>query len=137
MQPSSPTSLDRPFLTGQPDVVQLTFVRHGKQDMPSGAFTPALWADPPLSGLGQRQAAAVGKALAEKIGDAIASVLWLLREARKRAGAAQQSKPSDRPETPRMTCGLTEQVNSMFRQMRLLESQISRLEEKNGSQPSL
>jgi 2,3-bisphosphoglycerate-dependent phosphoglycerate mutase len=72
MQPSSPTSLDRPFLTAQPDVVQLTFVRHGKQDMPSGAFTPALWADPPLSGLGQRQAAAVGKALAS---EPIAAVL--------------------------------------------------------------
>src|SRR6202021_914767 len=72
MQPSSPPSLDRPFLTGQPDVVQLTFVRHGKQEMPSGAFTPALWADPPLSGLGQRQAAAGGKALAD---EPIAAVL--------------------------------------------------------------
>src|SRR5262249_43170923 len=38
--PPSPTSLDRPFLTGQPDVVMLTFVRHGKQEMPSGSFTP-------------------------------------------------------------------------------------------------
>jgi len=66
MQPSSPTSLDRPFLTGQPDVVQLTFVRHGKQDVPSGAFTPTLWADPPLSDLGRRQAATVGKALADE-----------------------------------------------------------------------
>lgn len=66
MQPSSPTSLDRPFLTGQPGVVQLTFVRHGKQDVPSGSFTPALWADPPLSDLGQRQAAAVGAALASE-----------------------------------------------------------------------
>jgi broad specificity phosphatase PhoE len=67
----SPTSLDRPFLTGQPDVVQLTFVRHGKQDMPSGAFTPALWADPPLSDLGKRQAAAVGSALATEPVDAV------------------------------------------------------------------
>jgi probable phosphoglycerate mutase len=65
-QSPSPTSLDRPFLTHDPDVVQLTFVRHGKQDVPSGAFTPALWADPPLSDLGKRQAATVGAALAEE-----------------------------------------------------------------------
>jgi len=45
-------------------VVQLTFVRHGKQVMPSGSFTPALWADPPLSDLGRRQAATVGAARA-------------------------------------------------------------------------
>jgi 2,3-bisphosphoglycerate-dependent phosphoglycerate mutase len=70
-QTFSPTSLDRPFLTGQPDVVQLTFVRHGKQDVPSGAFTPALWADPPLSDLGQRQAAAVGSALGTEPIDAV------------------------------------------------------------------
>src|SRR5271156_3469916 len=50
----SPTSLDRPFLTGQPGVVMGTFVRHGKQEIPSGAFTPALWAGPPLSALGKR-----------------------------------------------------------------------------------
>ena len=67
----SPTSLDRPFLTGQPGVVMLTFVRHGKQDIPSGSFTPALWADPPLSELGKRQAAAVGAALAAEPVDAV------------------------------------------------------------------
>jgi broad specificity phosphatase PhoE len=71
-QAPSPTSLDRPFLTGQLDVVQLTFVRHGKQDVPSGSFTPALWADPPLSELGRRQAATVGAALAT---EPIAAVL--------------------------------------------------------------
>src|SRR5260370_802747 len=60
----SPTSLDRPFLTGQPGVVTLTFVRHGKQEVPSGSFTPGLWADPPLSEVGKRQAATVGAALA-------------------------------------------------------------------------
>jgi 2,3-bisphosphoglycerate-dependent phosphoglycerate mutase len=67
----SPTSLDRPFLTGQPGVVMLTFVRHGKQEVPSGSFTPALWADPPLSELGKRQAAAVGAALADESVDAV------------------------------------------------------------------
>lgn len=67
----SPTSLDRPFLTGQPDVVTLTFVRHGKQEVPSGSFTPGLWTDPPLSEMGRRQAAAVGKALAAEPIDAV------------------------------------------------------------------
>jgi len=67
----SPTSLDRPFLTGQPGVVMVTFVRHGKQEVPSGSFTPALWADPPLSELGKRQAAAVGAALATEPVDAV------------------------------------------------------------------
>src|ERR1700734_1467800 len=65
----SPTSLDRPFLTGQPGVVMVTFVRHGKQEVPSGSFTPALWADPPLSELGKRQGAAGGAALAAGGGD--------------------------------------------------------------------
>ena len=67
----SPTSLDRPFLTDQPDVVTLTFVRHGKQEVPPGSFTPGLWADPPLSDVGQRQAATVGAALAAEPIDAV------------------------------------------------------------------
>ena len=49
----------------------VTFVRHGKQEVPSGSFTPALWADPPLSELGKRQAAAVGAALAAEPVDAV------------------------------------------------------------------
>jgi len=69
--PPSPTSLDRPFLTNQPGVVTLSFVRHGKQDIPSGSFTPALWTDPPLSDLGRRQAAAVGAAFADAPLDAV------------------------------------------------------------------
>jgi probable phosphoglycerate mutase len=69
--PPSPTSLDRPFLTYQPNVVTLSFVRHGKQDMPTGSFTPALWADPPLSDLGRRQAAVVGAAFADGPLDAV------------------------------------------------------------------
>jgi 2,3-bisphosphoglycerate-dependent phosphoglycerate mutase len=99
MQPSSPTSLDRPFLTGQPDVVQLTFVRHGKQDMPSGAFTPALWADPPLSGLGQRQAAAVGKALAsEPIAAVLCSHLERAVETAREVAAPHGLEPVIYPE---------------------------------------
>jgi 2,3-bisphosphoglycerate-dependent phosphoglycerate mutase len=54
-------------------VVTLTFVRHGKQEMPTGSFTPALWADPPLSELGRRQAAAVAAALAAEPVDAVLS----------------------------------------------------------------
>jgi probable phosphoglycerate mutase len=67
----SPTSLDRPFLTNQPDVVTLSFVRHGKQVVPGGSFTPARWTDPPLSDLGKRQAAAVGAAFADVSVDAV------------------------------------------------------------------
>jgi 2,3-bisphosphoglycerate-dependent phosphoglycerate mutase len=58
-------------LTGQPNVVTLSFVRHGKQQVPAGSFTPASWADPPLSELGRRQAAAVGAALADQPLDAV------------------------------------------------------------------
>ncbi len=99
MQPSSPTSLDRPFLTGQPDVVQLTFVRHGKQDVPSGSFTPALWADPPLSDLGQRQAATVGKALAsEPITAVLCSHLQRAVETAREVAAPHGLEPVVYPE---------------------------------------
>lgn len=67
----SPTSLDGPFLTGHPDVVTLTFVRHGQQEVPPGSFTPGQWTDPPLSRVGERQAAAVGAALAAEPLDAV------------------------------------------------------------------
>jgi 2,3-bisphosphoglycerate-dependent phosphoglycerate mutase len=68
----SPTSLDRPFLTGQPNVVKVSFVRHGKQQLPPAtSFTPALWADPPLSELGQRQVAAVSAAFVDDPVDAV------------------------------------------------------------------
>ena len=52
-------------------MVTLVFVRHGKQEVPSGSFTPGLWTDPPLSELGRRQAAVVGKALAAEPVDAV------------------------------------------------------------------
>jgi 2,3-bisphosphoglycerate-dependent phosphoglycerate mutase len=98
-QTFSPTSLDQPFLTGQPDVVQLTFVRHGKQDVPSGAFTPALWADPPLSDLGRRQAAAVGKALAsEPITEVVCSNLERAIETAREVAAPHGLEPVVYPE---------------------------------------
>jgi broad specificity phosphatase PhoE len=58
-------------LTGQPGVVTVSFVRHGRQEMPGGAFTPGLWTDPPLSEIGRRQAATVGAALAVEPIDAV------------------------------------------------------------------
>lgn len=98
-QAPSPTSLDRPFLTGQPDVVQLTFVRHGNQEVPSGAFTPALWADPPLSDLGKRQAAAVGKALAdEPITGVVCSQLERAVETAREVAAPHGLEPVVYPE---------------------------------------
>ena len=98
-QAPSPTSLDRPFLTGQLDVVQLTFVRHGKQVMPSGSFTPALWADPPLSDLGRRQAATVGKALAsEPIAAVLCSHLERAVETAREVAAPHGLEPVIYPE---------------------------------------
>lgn len=49
----------------------ISFVRHGKQQVPEGAFTPTDWADPPLSELGRRQAAAVGASFASQPIDAV------------------------------------------------------------------
>jgi probable phosphoglycerate mutase len=60
----SPTSLDVPFLTGQPDVITVTFVRHGQQEVHPAPFVPTLWRDAPLSERGRRQAEAVGASLA-------------------------------------------------------------------------
>lgn len=53
-------------------MLTVTFVRHGQQEVPGAAFTPALWTDAPLSAIGKRQAAAVGTALAEEKIEAIA-----------------------------------------------------------------
>ena len=52
-------------------MVTLTFVRHGKQEIPPGSFTPGRWTDPPLSETGKRQAAAVSAALADEPVDAV------------------------------------------------------------------
>ena len=95
----SPTSLDQPFLTGLPGVVTVSFVRHGKQDVPSGAFTPALWADPPLSELGKRQAAAVGAAFAVEPVDAVlCSHLERAHETARHVAAAHGLEPIVYPE---------------------------------------
>ncbi len=81
----TPTSLDRPFLTGQPGVRTLSFIRHGQQDVPGGTFVPALWRDPPLSELGRRQAAAAGAGFAGEDVDVV--VCSHLRRARETAAA--------------------------------------------------
>jgi 2,3-bisphosphoglycerate-dependent phosphoglycerate mutase len=95
----SPTSLDRPFLTGQPDVVTLTFVRHGMQEVPPGSFTPGLWADPPLSGIGRRQAATVGAALAaEPIDAVVCSNLERARQTAREVAGPHDLEPVVYPE---------------------------------------
>lgn len=90
----SPTSLDRPFLTHDPDAVTLSFVRHGKQDVPSGTFVPDLWRDPPLSELGRRQAAAVGTSFArEEVDVVVCSNLGRARETAAEVAAPQGLTP--------------------------------------------
>ena len=80
-------------------MVQLTFVRHGKQVMPSGSFTPALWADPPLSDLGRRQAATVGAALAtEPIAAVLCSHLERAVETAREVAAPHGLEPVIYPE---------------------------------------
>lgn len=49
----------------------LSFVRHGKQDVPGGTIVPEVWHDPPLSDLGRRQAAAVGASFASESLDVV------------------------------------------------------------------
>jgi probable phosphoglycerate mutase len=70
--PSSP--LDRAFLTDQPGVATLILVRHGQQVWPKGP-NPQIseWIDPPLSGIGLRQAAVVADSLAGDHIDAVYS----------------------------------------------------------------
>ena len=80
-------------------MLTLTFVRHGQQDVPSGSFTPTLWADPPLSELGKRQAAAVGAALAAEHVDAVVcSHLVRAAETAREVASAHGLKPIVYPE---------------------------------------
>jgi broad specificity phosphatase PhoE/aminoglycoside phosphotransferase (APT) family kinase protein len=80
-------------------VVTLTFVRHGKQDVPSGSFTPGLWTDPPLSELGKRQAAAVSAALAAEPVDAVlCSHLVRAAETAREVAAPHDLEPVVYPE---------------------------------------
>jgi probable phosphoglycerate mutase len=95
----SPTSLDRPFLTHQPDVITVTFVRHGQQEVHGTTFTPALWTDAPLSELGHRQAAAVGVALgAERIQAVACSHLQRAKETARQVAEAQDLEAVVYPE---------------------------------------
>ena len=62
-----PRPLDRAFLTDDPDAGMLILVRHGQQVWPDQeSSTVGDWVDPPLSKLGQQQAAAVGRYLADE-----------------------------------------------------------------------
>jgi broad specificity phosphatase PhoE len=80
-------------------VVTLTFVRHGRQEMPSGSFTPTLWTDPPLSDLGKRQAATVGAALAtEPITAVLCSHLERAVETAREVAAPHGLEPVIYPE---------------------------------------
>jgi len=59
------SSMDHAFLTGVPEAGELVLVRHGQQDYPSaGTRSFSAWVDPRLSATGERQAEAVGRALA-------------------------------------------------------------------------
>jgi probable phosphoglycerate mutase len=70
-----PDAFGRAFLTGMPEVGELLLVRHGQQEYPKERTpdTRAAWFDPPLSELGRRQAASVGRALADQPIDAVYS----------------------------------------------------------------
>lgn len=68
------TAIDRAFLTYEEDATELILVRHGQQEFPDPARAKVGdWVDPPLSELGQRQAAAVGRLLAEERVDRVFS----------------------------------------------------------------
>jgi probable phosphoglycerate mutase len=65
-----PGIFDLAFLTGIPGVTELYLVRHAQQDIdPAGPVGATV--DPPLSALGERQAEAVGRALARRRLDAV------------------------------------------------------------------
>lgn len=62
-----PRPIDRAFLTDDPDAGMLLLVRHGQQQWPDHeTATVGDWVDPPLSELGQQQAEAVGRYLADE-----------------------------------------------------------------------
>jgi 2,3-bisphosphoglycerate-dependent phosphoglycerate mutase len=71
--PEPPFSVRAPFLLLEEEgVTRLTLVRHAQQDYPDGAYDPAEWDDPPLSGLGRTQAMAVSAILGEQEVDVVA-----------------------------------------------------------------
>ncbi len=62
-----PRPIDRAFLTDDPEAGMLLLVRHGQQQWPDHeTATVGDWVDPPLSELGQQQAEAVGRYLADE-----------------------------------------------------------------------
>ncbi len=62
-----PSPIDRAFLTNDPEAGQLILVRHGQQRWPDPeTATVGDWVDPPLSELGEKQAAAVAAYLADE-----------------------------------------------------------------------
>ncbi|MPY92128.1 MAG: histidine phosphatase family protein [Acidimicrobiia bacterium] len=68
------TPIDRAFLTYYEDATELILVRHGQQVFPDPATGKVGdWVDPPLSDIGNRQVAAVGRYLAPKRVDAVYS----------------------------------------------------------------
>jgi probable phosphoglycerate mutase len=83
------------FLLAQPEATELALVRHGQQQPPtSPVFTPAEWADPPLSDVGRRQADIVGKAFADRRVDVVAcSHLIRARETARAIAAHHDLEP--------------------------------------------
>lgn len=66
-EPTPPSPIDRAFLSNDAEAGQLILVRHGQQQWPDQeTSTVGDWVDPPLSELGRRQAAAVGRYLADE-----------------------------------------------------------------------
>ena len=60
------TPIDRAFITNDPKRTELILVRHGQQLFPGPDAAVEDWRDPPLTELGERQAAATGAALADE-----------------------------------------------------------------------
>ncbi|MEM7324042.1 MAG: histidine phosphatase family protein, partial [Actinomycetota bacterium] len=66
-KPRTASPMDRAFLTDDPEAGRLILVRHGQQQWPDPeTATVGDWVDPPLSDLGEQQAAAVAKYLSDE-----------------------------------------------------------------------
>ncbi len=66
--------MDRAFLNGEDGVGHLVLIRHGQQQWPDpDTSVTADWIDPPLSELGEQQAACTGTHLASETIDAVYS----------------------------------------------------------------
>ncbi|MDG2113611.1 MAG: histidine phosphatase family protein [Actinomycetota bacterium] len=65
------TPIDRAFITNDPQRTELILVRHGQQQFPGPDAAVEDWRDPPLTELGEKQAAAAGQELSE---EAVAAV---------------------------------------------------------------